>query len=89
MPLVRFTANLARHCEVGEIQVTGSQVAAALSEAFIRYPQARDYVLDEQGHLRKHMSAFVDGVQILDRRTLTDPVRPDSTIDLIQALSGG
>lgn len=89
MPLVRFTANLARHCEVGEIQVTGSQVAAALAEAFIRYPLARDYVLDEQGHLRKHMSAFVDGTQVLDRRTLTDPVQADSTIDLIQALSGG
>lgn len=89
MPLVRFTANLARHCAVGDVVVGGSTVAAALDAAFLRFPLARDYVLDEQGHLRKHMSAFIDGMQVRDRRTLADAARPDSTIDLIQALSGG
>ena len=89
MPLVRFTANLLRHCSAEDINVSGTTVRAVLDAAFQRLPQARGYVLDDQGGLRKHMSAFVDGEQIRDRRTLSDPVAQTSTIDLIQALSGG
>lgn len=89
MPLVRFTPNLARHCAVADAQVDGATVAAALAAAFAGRELARGYVLDEQGGLRKHMSAFVDGEQVRDRRTLSDAVAPSSTIDLIQALSGG
>ena len=89
MPLVRFTANLLRHCPAENVDVPGATVCAVLEAAFQRFPQARGYVLDDQGALRKHMSAFVDGEQIRDRRTLSDPVAQTSIIDLIQALSGG
>lgn len=89
MPLVRFTPNLARHCAIADTQVAGDTVAAALAAAFAGRDLARGYVLDEQGCLRKHMSAFVDGEQVRDRRALSDAVGLASTIDLIQALSGG
>lgn len=89
MPLVRFTPNLARHCQVEEAQVAGRTVAEALEAVFATRPQARGFVLDEQGRLRRHMSAFVDGVQVQDRRGLSDAVADDIIIDLYQALSGG
>lgn len=89
MALVRFTGNLARHCPVADLAVEGTTVRAALDAAFVRLPGVRGYILDDQDGLRKHMSAFVDGVQISDRSGLTDPVQPSSTLDIIQALSGG
>ena len=50
---------------------------------------ARGYVLDDQGKLRQHMAAFIDGQQIRDRDGLTDPVPADAVIDVVQSLSGG
>ncbi len=89
MALVRFTGNLARHCPVEDLAVDGATVRAVLDAAFARLPGVRGYILDDQDGLRKHMSAFVDGMQIRDRVDLSDPVGPSSTLDIIQALSGG
>ena len=89
MARIRFTGNLARHCPIEELTVAGASVREVLTEAFVRLPAARGYILDDQDSLRKHMSIFVDGVQISDRIELTDPVGPAATLDIIQALSGG
>jgi hypothetical protein len=35
------------------------------------------------------MNIFIDGRVIADRRGLTDPVAPDGSIYVFQALSGG
>jgi len=51
--------------------------------------QARSYVLDDQSALRRHMTIFVDGRIIRDRRTPRRPVNERSTIHVFQALSGG
>lgn len=89
MPLVRFTANLAVHTAVHDLRVSGSSVREVLDAAFAELPQVRSYVLDDQGALRTHMAAFVDAEQIRDRARLSDPVGAESTVDIIQALSGG
>jgi hypothetical protein len=52
-------------------------------------PAARDYVLDDQGALRKHMAIFINGEQVLDRAGLADPVPEGGVVDVVQALSGG
>jgi sulfur-carrier protein len=46
-------------------------------------------LLDDQGKLRQHMTAFINGSQMRDRDHLSDRVAPDAVIDLVQALSGG
>lgn len=61
----------------------------ALDHYFQSNQPARSYVLDEQGALRKHMAVFINGKPTADREKLTDAVAPDSTIDVMQALSGG
>jgi hypothetical protein len=59
-------------------------------EAYFRgHEPARGYVLDDQGRLRQHMTAFIDGRQIRDRKHLSDAVPADGVVDVIQALSGG
>ena len=89
MPRVVFTANLRRHVDCPEIEVTGGCVAHALQAAFTVAPQVRDYVLDEQGQLRKHVAIYVDGRRIADRARLSDAVGAESEVWVLQALSGG
>lgn len=89
MPRVVFTSNLQRHLPCPDRDVGGSTVAQALGEIFADAPLLREYVLDEQGHVRRHVAIYVDGTRIADRSTLSDPVAPASEICVLQALSGG
>lgn len=72
-----------------EREVAVRSVAEALAAAFAEEPRLRGYILDDQGGLRKHLSIFVDGNPVRDRRYLTDAVHGDSRIYVVQALSGG
>ena len=89
MPRVVFTSNLQRHVSVPDSEVEGATVAQALEAVFARTPQIRDYVLDEQGHVRRHVVIYVDGRRITDRARLSDPVAASGEICVFQALSGG
>ena len=89
MPRVVFTSNLQRYVACPEAEVHGATVAQALAAVFADAPQVRDYVLDEQGHVRRHVHIYVDGRRIADRERLSDAVAPGSEICVLQALSGG
>lgn len=89
MARINFTANLRKHIDTPVLDGTGDTVGAALSDGLTAAPMLRDYVLDEQGRLRKHVTIFVDNQMVRDRAGLSDPVRPDSEIFVMQALSGG
>ena len=89
MPRVVFTSNLQRHVSCPETQVAAGTVRTALAQVFAVQPQARGYVLDEQGHLRKHVVVFVDGQRVRDRERLDDPVGESSEVYVMQALTGG
>lgn len=89
MARVAFTQNLRRHVDCPDAEAPGATVRAVLDAVFAANPRLRGYVLDDQGALRKHMSIFVDGKQVDDRAGLTDPVRPESELYVMQALSGG
>jgi hypothetical protein len=89
MPTVRFTQNIQRHVACPEAIVDGDTVRGALASYFATNADARGYVLDDQGALRKHMLVFVNGRTIADRDTLGDAIDPSAVIDVMQALSGG
>lgn len=89
MATVRFTRNIQRHVECPTREISGSTLRAVLDEYFRQNQRARGYVLDEQGRIRQHMVVFIDGESAHDRDTLSDAVKPDSLVDVIQALSGG
>ena len=84
-----FAASIQRHIPMPEREVVASSVDQALAVAFADAPRLRGYILDDQGGLRRHLSVFVDGRPVKDRRRLTDPVAADSRIYVVQALSGG
>ena len=89
MPTITFTQNIQRHVSCPPANVDGQTVRQALEAVFEKNPQARGYVLDDQGGVRPHMVVFVDGQQIRDRQNLSDPVRENGEIYVAQALSGG
>jgi sulfur-carrier protein len=89
MPRVIFTPNLRRHLDAPPVDVTGANVAEVLDQVFLRQPELRGYLLDDQGRLRRHVAVFVDGRQVQDPTALSDAVSPASEVYVIQALSGG
>ena len=89
MPTVRFTQNIQRHVACPTREASGSTLRAVLDEYFRENESARGYVLDEQGRIRQHMVVFIDGEMVRDRDHLSDAVKPDSVVDVIQSLSGG
>lgn len=89
MARVVFTPNIQRHVACPEAQAPGATVREVLEAVLAANPQARSYVLDDQGALRRHMTIFIDGVMISDRKGLGDAVCETSAIYVFQALSGG
>lgn len=86
MARVVFTSHLQRFVSCPEHEVEGVTVAAALRPIFEANPRLREYILDDQGALRKHVVLFVDGRRT---RELDDSIKPASRIHVLQALSGG
>ncbi|WP_179405443.1 MoaD/ThiS family protein [Burkholderia guangdongensis] len=84
-----FAAAIQRHIPMPERNVPAHSVDEALSVAFAAEPRLRGYILDDQGGLRRHLSVFIDGNPLRDRRRLSDPVDANSRIYVVQALSGG
>lgn len=89
MPRLVFTQQLRRFTEVPEIDSPATELRSALEDAFAANPRLRGYILDEQGHLRRHLAVFIDGQRVRDRATLSDPLSACSTVHVLQALSGG
>jgi molybdopterin synthase sulfur carrier subunit len=89
MPKLVFTQQLSRFTEVPEIQASSLTLFDVLLEGFARNPRLRDYILDEQNHLRQHVAVFIDGTRLLEREQLHLPLQPDSQVYVLQALSGG
>ena len=89
MARVEFTPNLSRHIDCAAVSVQASSVREVLDAVCKGNVRLRSYLLDDQDRLRKHVTVFVDNVQIRDRERLTDPVTDDSAVFIAQALSGG
>ena len=89
MPRVTFATALQRHVQSPPLDVGGGTLREALDAAFAINPRIRSYILDDQAHVRKHMTIFIDGRMIRDRTGLSEAVQPESQIYIVQALSGG
>ena len=90
MAQVKFTPNLQRFFpDLCECSVDATTVAEIVSAVDQRWRGLGDYIVDEQGALRKHVNIFVGGELLRDKQTLSDSVSADTQIFIVQALSGG
>jgi hypothetical protein len=92
MATVEMTSHLYRFFPVLEhrkITVPTGSVAEILQAVNEIAPGFTDYVLDEQGALRRHVKLSINDTLVIDRKTLSDRVPDDGTLYIFQALSGG
>lgn len=89
MIAVEFTSSLSHQTDAPRSSVEGATVRECLQAVFEKHPALRGYVMDDQNAVRQHVVVFLNGTAIRDRRTQSDPVKPDSEIFVMQALSGG
>lgn len=89
MPHLEFAPALQRHAPAAPLTTTAQSLRALLDAAFERQPALRDYVLDEQGSVRKHVAVFINGELVHDRSNVMRALTPNDRVYVAQALSGG
>jgi len=65
--------------------IQATTVAEAIDRLDERTPGLRNRIVDSGPVIRQHINVFVDG----ERASLGTPLRPDSTVHVIPAVSGG
>ena len=89
MVSVEFAASLQRHKSCAPQAVPAGSLAAVLAHAFEAEPGLRHYVLDDQGHIRKHVAVFINGSLHHMRQRMDLPVADNAKVLVIQCLTGG
>ncbi len=90
MPKVNFTSNLKRfYPDLETVEVSGGTIADAVAQIETIHQGLSDYIIDENGEVRKHVNIFIGKNMIIDRIKLSDKLGDDDEIFIIQALSGG
>ena len=78
-PLKRLAGNRAEH------ELAGATVGDALVALEREHPQLDGWILDERGHVRRHIAVFVAG----ESGGEDTPVGPGDAVDVLPAISGG
>ncbi len=89
MPHLEFAPALQRHATAPPVSASVESLRSLLAAAFVQQPALRDYVLDDQGCVRKHVAVFINGRLLHDRKGLDVPLAAGDRIYVAQALSGG
>jgi molybdopterin converting factor small subunit len=79
-PLRSYTGNRS------VVDSEGATVAEVLDDLDRQFPGLRFRMVDEQGHIRKHMKVWINEDAVRD---LATPVGPADEVVVMQALSGG
>ena len=71
------------------VETGAGPLANALAALWAECPAVRDRVITELGRVRQHVNIFVDGENIRYSGGLETPVRADSEVFIVPAVSGG
>ena len=90
MPKIKFTSALKRFFpSLAETEIDGATIKEVLHNVEQMHPGISNYLIDENGGLRRHVNIFVQGDLIKDREALNDKVKGNDEVLIFQALSGG
>jgi sulfur carrier protein ThiS len=89
MVRIEFAPALQRHVPCPAQQVPAGTLAQVLQQALQAAPALAHYVLDDQGHIRKHVAVFINGTMHRDRDDLSRVLANGDRVHVIQALTGG
>jgi molybdopterin synthase sulfur carrier subunit len=83
---VLIPSPLLSYTKANRVEAFGGTMGEMLADLDRKYPGLRFRVVDEQERMRSHMRFFVNGRQVFD---LGHELRPDDSVHIVQALSGG
>ena len=87
---VQFTSALKRFFPTIETEkLAASTIDELLNVLDKRYPGIKDYLVEEDGSLRKHVNIFINDDLVQDRKSLSDSIKEQDVVLIFQALSGG
>ena len=90
MARIKFTAALTRFFpDLTEMEIQGDTVNEALLNVEKKYPGILNYIVEDNGQLRKHINIFLGEELIKDRQTMQDKIAAKDELLIFQALSGG
>jgi sulfur-carrier protein len=90
MARIKFTSALKRFFpDLTDTEIQGTTVKEALQNIETKHPGILNYLVEDNGELRKHVNIFVKGELIKDRNNLNDVVNELDEVIIFQALSGG
>lgn len=90
MARVVLTPHLRRFfSRLEELRIVAGTVAELVATLDGQHPGLAAYIVDERGALRRHVNIFIGEEPVKDRERLGDPLGPDDTVYILQALSGG
>jgi molybdopterin synthase sulfur carrier subunit len=78
-PLKRLAGDRSEHA------LEATSVRELLSELERAQPALGGWILDERGHVRRHINVFVNGERAEDETALG----PDDRVEVLPAISGG
>jgi molybdopterin synthase sulfur carrier subunit len=78
-PLKKLAAGRSDHV------IEAASVGELLRELELAQPAVDGWILDERGHIRRHINVFVNG----ERAREDTSVGPDDRIEVLPAISGG
>jgi molybdopterin synthase sulfur carrier subunit len=78
-PLKQLAGDRSEHA------IDGATVADVMRELERSQPPLSGWILDERGHVRRHINVFVNGEQAGE----DTPVGGDDRVDVLPAISGG
>jgi molybdopterin converting factor small subunit len=71
------------------LDASPADVGGALAVLFALHPGLRDRITNETGEVRVHVNLFVDGEAIKFTGGLSTPLREQSELHVMPAVSGG
>ena len=68
-----------------QVEIEGDSLLGVLRELERAYPRTVGWILDEQGHLRRHVNVFVNGEMTREDASLT----PQDRLHVLPSITGG
>lgn len=90
MPQIEFTSQISGHVGCPSLmEVQADSLKAALDAVFLEHPSLREYLIDECGDLRRHITLFVDGEMVSIDGDRDQVVGLETEVLVMQAVAGG
>ncbi len=83
---VLIPSALRSYTQGSRAEARGATLGELLADLDRQYEGIRFRMVDEQGHIRRHIRIFVSGTQVTD---LAQPLAHSDEVIIAQALSGG